>query len=70
MSRARMLYEEYQDMTVFQMLQKNAGKFQERTMLSYWRDGKPCRSPTAVSSGMCSGWRHILTAWACAAAGS
>ena len=40
MSRARMLYEEYQDMTVFQMLQKNAGKFQERTMLSYWRDGQ------------------------------
>ena len=37
MSRARMLYE---DMTVFQMLQKNAGKFQERTMLSYWRDGQ------------------------------
>lgn len=35
-----MLHEEYRGLTVFRMLEKMAGRFQERTLFSYRRDGQ------------------------------
>ncbi|MCI8511927.1 MAG: acyl--CoA ligase [Lachnospiraceae bacterium] len=40
MKKHLMLHEEYQGLTVFQMLEKMAGKFQERQVLSYWSGGQ------------------------------
>ncbi|MCM1134491.1 MAG: AMP-binding protein [Clostridium sp.] len=34
------LHEEYQNLTVYQMLEKMTGKFCDRQLFSYWRDGQ------------------------------
>ena len=36
MKRTLMLHEEYQDLTVFRMLEKMTGRFQQRQLFSYW----------------------------------
>ena len=40
MKELKMLHEEYQDLTVFQMLEKMVGKYREHLLFSYWQDGQ------------------------------